>query len=72
MTTKFHKDQRVTFTRAHDRAHVLTGKVVEVTDTEVLVATDPHGVKVWANLADLAVAEPEDKKEKVEEKKKAS
>lgn len=50
----FQKKQRVTFTRSHDRVHSLTGAVVEVKDDSVLVATDPDGVLVWANAADVA------------------
>lgn len=54
----FKKDQRVSFTRQHDRAHPLTGAVVEVKDEEVLIAADPDGVPVWANAADVtAIAE---------------
>ena len=55
----FEKDQRVTFTRSHDRVHSLTGKVVEAKDDQILVATDPAGVLVWANAADVACEEPQ-------------
>ena len=58
---KFQKDQRVTFTRQHDRTHSLTGAVVEVKDDEVLVATDPDGALVWA-LASHVTAIPEEPK----------
>lgn len=55
----FQKEQRVSFTRSHDRVHTLTGAVVEVKDDEILVATDPDGVKVWANTADASPLEDE-------------
>lgn len=58
---KFQKDQRVTFTRQHDRSHSLTGAVVEVKDEEVLVAADPDGVPVWT-LASHVSALPEEPK----------
>lgn len=57
------KDQRVSFTRQHDRAHTLTGTVVEVKGEEVLIATEPDGAHVWANLADVTpVAEEKETK----------
>lgn len=55
----FQKKQRVTFTRSHDRVHSLTGALVEVKDDSVLVATDPDGVLVWANAADVAALREE-------------
>ena len=66
---KLQKDQRVTFTRQHDRTHSLTGTVVEVKDDEVLVATDPDGVPVWTLASHVsALAEEPKKAEKVHHK----
>jgi preprotein translocase subunit YajC len=63
MAAGFHKDQHVTFIRSHDRVHSIAGTVVEVKDSEILVATEPDGVKVWANAADVtAVPEKASKK----------
>lgn len=55
----FKKNQRVSFTRQHDRSHTLTGSVVEVKDQEILIAADPDGVAVWANAADVTASAEE-------------
>lgn len=47
------KGARVKFHRSHDVHTVLTGAVEEVKETEVLIRTDPAGVLVWANAADV-------------------
>lgn len=68
----FKKDQRVSFTRQHDRSHSLTGAVVEVKDQEVLIAADPDGVSVWANATDVTAIAEEKPAPPVEVKHKKS
>jgi hypothetical protein len=46
---------RVSFSRAHDRQHELTGVLTEVRDDEVLVSVDPDSMPVWATASDVTV-----------------
>lgn len=45
---------KVSFFRAHDKAHKLSGTVVEKKGEEILVKTEPDGVLVWTDSNHLA------------------